>query len=74
MEEKQEYISIIFDIKPPQNTRQSIINTLILLVQGIANIEDFTQFTEIDVKVLNDNIEKAKQELDNLKIIEIKED
>lgn len=73
-EENQEYISIVFDIKPPEDTRHSIINTIVLLLRDIANMEDWQQWENLDTAILNDNIEKIKRELDNLKIIKFEED
>lgn len=74
MNEKQEYISITFDLKPPKDIRHSIINTIVLLLRDIANMEDYQQWEHIDTIIFNDNIEKMKKELDNLKIIDIKEE
>ena len=74
MEEKQEYISIKFDLKPPQDFRHSTMNTIVLLLKEIATMEDWHQWEQIDTFILNDNIERAKRELDNLKIIKFEED
>lgn len=73
MEQNPEYISITFDLKPPKDTRHSIINTIVLLLRDIANMEDYHQWEELDTFILNDNIERMKNELDNLKIIELEE-
>ncbi|MCI8617557.1 MAG: hypothetical protein HFJ60_04860 [Clostridia bacterium] len=73
MEENQEYISILFDLKPPKNTKHSIINTIVLFLKNIADMEDYQNWDDIDTIIFNDNIEKMKKELDNLKIIELEE-
>ena len=68
-EQNQEYISIVFDLKPTKKFQKSIINTIVLLLRDIAEIEDYHQWTECDIGILNDDIEKIKRELDNLKVI-----
>ena len=73
-ENKQEYLSIKFDLKAPDDFRHSTINTIILLIRDIANMEDYQRWDGMDTLVLNENIEKAKRELDNLKIIKFEED
>lgn len=73
-DEIQEYISIKFDLKPPKDTRHSIINTIVLLLREISDMENWQQWEEIDTLVLNDKIEQVKRELDNLKIIKLEED
>ena len=73
-ENKQEYLSIKFDLKAPDDFRHSTINTIILLIRDIANMEDYQRWGGMDTLVLNENIEKAKRELDNLKIIKFEED
>lgn len=70
---EETYISIQFDLKSPKNYRQSVLNSIVLLLQEIRSIEDFPQLKAIDIAVLNNNIDKMKIELDNLKIIEFKE-
>ncbi len=74
MIENQEYISITFDLKPPKDVRHSIINTIVLLLSNIVNMEDCNQWDNIDTVIFNDNIEKIKKELDTLKIIDLKEE
>lgn len=73
-EKKQEYLSIKFDLKPPKNIKQSIINTIVLLLDDIRNMEDYREWNNIDTIILNNNIEKVKSELDSLKVIEFKEE
>lgn len=73
-ENKQEYLSIKFDLKAPDDFRHSIINTIVLLLRDIANMEDYQRWDGMDTLVLNDNIEKVKRELDNLKILKFEED
>lgn len=73
-DENQEYISILFYLKPPKDARHSIINTIVLLLREIAYMEDWQQWEEIDTLVLNDKIEQIKREFDNLKIIKFEED
>lgn len=73
-DEIQEYISIKFDLKPPTDFRHSVINTIVLLLKEISDTEDYQRWDDIDVAILNDNIKKAKRELDNLKIIKLEED
>lgn len=72
-ENKQEYLSVKFDLKAPDDFRHSTINTIILLIRDIADMENYRDWNDIDTLVLNDNIEKAKRELDNLKIITFEE-
>lgn len=71
--EKQEYISILFNLKPPKDVRHSTINTIVLLLREISDMEDWQQWEGIDTQILNDNIEKMKNELNNLKIIELED-
>lgn len=73
-ENKQEYLSIVFDLKPPKDTTHSIVNTIVLLLREICDMEDWQQWEEIDTLVLNNKIEQMKRELDNLKIIKLEED
>lgn len=73
MTEEEKYISILFDLKPPKNVRDSIINTIVLLLKEIAGTEDYQQWEDIDTLILNDNIDRAKRELDSLKIIKYEE-
>lgn len=73
-EENQEYISIKFNLKPPKDTTHSIVNTIVLLLKEICDMEDWQQWEEIDTLVLNNKIEQMKRELDNLKIIKLEED
>ena len=73
-ENKQEYLSIVFDLKPPKGTTHSIVNTIVLLLREICDMEDWQQWEEIDTLVLNNKIEQMKRELDNLKIIKFEED
>jgi len=74
MTEEERYISIKFDLKPPKDVRHSIINTIVLLLSNIVNMEDCNQWDNIDTVIFNDNIEKIKKELDTLKIIDFEED
>ena len=67
--QNQEYISIVFDLKPPKDISKSIINTIVLLLRSIADMEDYQKWDEVDTEIFNNNIEKIKRELDNLKII-----
>ena len=73
MTEEEKYISILFDLKPPKNVRDSIINTIVLFLKEIAGTEDYQQWEDIDTLILNDNIDRAKRELDSLKIIKYEE-
>lgn len=70
----QNYIRIIFDLKGPSDYRQSVINSIVLLLKDIADMEEFHEWDAIDTQILNSNIERMKNELDNLKIIRFKED
>lgn len=70
---KQDYISIKFDLKAPQNYKQSVINTIVLILDNIRNMEEYKEWDNIDTIILNDNIERAKRELDSLKIIKYKQ-
>lgn len=74
MEKKQDYLSIQFDLKAPEDPRHSVINTIVLLLGEIKEMEDWQQQEEFDTIVFNDKIEQIKKELDNLKILEIKND
>lgn len=74
MSKENEYITIKFDLKAPENFVQSTINTIILILDNIRNMENFKEWDNIDTQILNDNIEKAKKELNSLKIIKFKED
>ena len=73
-EENQEYISIVFDLNPPKDATHSIVNTIVLLLKEICDMEDWQQWKEIDTLVLNNKIEQMKRELDNLKIIKLEEE
>lgn len=73
-ENKQEYLSIKFDLKAPEDITHSILNTIILLLRDIADMEDYHSWDDTCSAILNDKIEKAKRELDNLKIIKLEED
>lgn len=68
-EQNQEYISIVFDLKPTKEISKSIINTIVLLLRSIADMEEYQKWDEVDTEIFNNNIEKIKRELDNLKII-----
>lgn len=63
-----------FELISPENYRQSVINTIVLLLHDIRNIEEDFKWTDLEIKVLNDTIERAKKELDNLKINKVEED
>lgn len=73
-ENTQNYISILFDLKSPSDYRQSVINSIVLLLKDIADMEEYHEWDEIYTQILNSNIEKMKNELDNLKMIRFKED
>ena len=68
-EQNQEYISIVFDLKPTKEISKSIINTIVLLLRNIVDMEDYKQWDATDTEFFNDNIDRIKRELDNLKII-----
>ncbi len=68
-EQNQEYISVVFDLKPTKKFQKSIINTIVLLLRSIADMEEYQKWDEVDTEIFNNNIEKIKRELDNLKII-----
>lgn len=70
----EENIGISFELKSPKDFRHSTINTIVLLLRDIADLEDCQRWDDLDTAVLNDIIEKAKRELDNLKIIKFEED
>lgn len=72
MEEK--YISILFDLKVPEDSRDSTINTIVLLLREIRDMKDLKQMGELDVFLFNENIERMKKELDNIKIIKYEAD
>ena len=63
-----------FELISPENYRQSVINTIVLLLHDIRNIEEDFKWTDLEIEVLNDTIERAKKELDNLKINKVEED
>lgn len=66
-------ISIQFDLKSPENYRQSLLNSIVLLLHEIRVIEAFPKLEAMDIAILNNNIDKMKTELDNLKIIKFEE-
>lgn len=68
MEEKQDYLSIHFNLKPPEELRQSMINTIVLLLRDINEMKNWKQWEEFDIIVFNDKIEQIKKELDYLQI------
>ena len=70
---KQDYITIKFDLKAPKDYKQSVINTIVLILDNIRNLEEYKEWDNIDTIILNDNIERVKRELDSLKIIEYKQ-
>ena len=70
---KQDYISIMFDLKAPQNYKQSVINTIVLILDDIRQMEEYKEWDNIDTIILNNNIERAKRELDSLKMMEYKQ-
>ena len=65
----QEYISVEFALKAPNGFRKSTINTIVLLLRDIAEMEEWQKWENSDTLILNDIIEKIKRELDNLKIV-----
>lgn len=67
----EQNISIMFELKSPEKYPQSIINTVVLLLREIATMSDYNNWDELNIKIYNNAIEKAKAELDNLKIITI---
>lgn len=71
--EEETYTSILFDLKSPNNYRHSVINSLVLLLRDIASMEECQRWDKINVQILNENIERMKKELDNLKIIKFEE-
>lgn len=68
-ENNQEYISVEFALKAPNDFRKSTINTIVLLLRDIADMEEWQQWEDADTLILNDRIEQINRELDNLKII-----
>lgn len=68
-EQNQQYISIVFNLESTQRISKSIINTIVLLLRSIADMEEYQKWDEVDTEIFNNNIEKIKRELDNLKII-----
>lgn len=68
-ENNQEYISVEFALKAPNDFRKSTINTIVLLLRDIADMEKWQEWEDSDTLILNDRIEQIKRELDNLKII-----
>lgn len=73
-ETNQEYVTIKFDLKAPQDYTQSVINTIVLILDEIRNMQKYKEWDHIDTIILNDKIERAKRELDTLKIIQYTED
>lgn len=72
MEENiQDYISICFDIKPPNNVTDSIINTIVLRLRDIVNMEQQREWDNTDTVLFNDKIDRMIKELENLKIIKL---
>lgn len=68
-ENNQEYISVEFALKAPNDFRKSTINTIVLLLRDIADMEEWQEWEDSDTLILNDRIEQIKRELDNLKIV-----
>lgn len=73
-ENAQNYISILFDLKSPTDYNRSVLNSIVLLLKDISDMEEYHEWDEIDTYIFNDKIKKMKNELDNLKIIRFKED
>ena len=73
-ENKQEDLGITFKLNTPEDITHSIFNTIILLLRDIADMEDYHSWDNTCSAILNNKIEKAKRELDNLKIIKFEED
>lgn len=73
MEEKGKTykMRICFDLDVPRNAFQSDLNTAILLLHEISYLEHCDNF---GAKARNRAIERLKNTLDGLKIIEIEED
>ena len=65
----QEYISVVFALKEPNDSRKSTINTIVLLLRDIVDMEEWQEWEDLDTLILNDRIEQIKRELDNLKIV-----
>lgn len=65
----QEYISVEFALKAPNDFRKSTINTIVLLLRDIADMEEWQEWEDSDTLILNDRIEQIKRELDNIKIV-----
>lgn len=65
----QEYISVEFALKAPNGFQKSTINTIVLLLRDIADMEEWQEWEDSDTLILNDRIEQIKRELDNLKIV-----
>lgn len=65
----QEYISVEFALKAPNDFRKSTINTIVLLLRDIADMEEWQEWEDLDTLILNDRIEQIKRELDNIKIV-----
>lgn len=69
-----DYISVIFRLKPPKTYHQSIINTIVLILNNIRNMEKFQEWDDIDTLIFNDNIDRAINELESLRITKFKEE
>ena len=67
-------ITINFELKPPKTYNQSIINTIVLILDNIRNMEKFQEWEDIDTQIFNDNIDRAINELESLKITKFKEE
>ncbi len=65
----QEYISVVFALKAPNDSRKSTINTIVLLLRDIVDMEEWQEWEDLYTLILNDRIEQIKRELDNLKIV-----
>lgn len=64
-------IRVYFDLDVPHNAFQSDLNTAVLLLHEISNLEHCDNF---EAKARNHAIERLKNTLDGLKIIEIEGD
>ena len=70
-EDTPAYISVCFDLKSPSNVIDSTINTIILQLRDIVEMEQQREWDNTDTVLLNHNIDRIIKELENLKIIKL---
>lgn len=48
----QEYISVVFALKAPNDSRKSTINTIVLLLRDIVDMEEWQEWEDLDTLIL----------------------